>query len=82
MPLLRENFLSEHLICCVNEVPRQEMAPLFTYLDYTSTLLYWYNIMIAASVCSESNFGNLGVNKRLSFWADCQQKLLSLAIGT
>ena len=32
-------------------------------------------------MCLESNFGNLGVNKRLSFWADCQQKLLSLTIG-
>ena len=50
MPLLRENSLSEHLICCVNKVPGQEMAPLFTHLDYTSTLPYWYNIMIAASV--------------------------------
>lgn len=50
MPLLRENFLSEHLICCVNEVPGQEMAPLFTHLDYTSALPYWCNIMIAASV--------------------------------
>ena len=86
-----ENIIWQHLTCEVVQWDLYKVVPFVTIAGpscispYKTTSISSHLSLAAkkTQVCLESIFGNLGINKNCQFWQIvCQQKLLSLSIGT